>query len=423
MTKNRRSHEIKALDLLILLLTVIVDNVSSFDCSKGCDLNPEVNGKLVCGENQVTYMNYCLAFCQGVPVPTDRSDNLCDSNNITTITDVTKYDWTAFIPIDAIVKYKDQGFQLIGKLDQSSESKAYLRLEHYMNYDTIPRTIMQNKERNYQARRLTHDGYEYVTTKSNTLRSVDRNVAFEAYIPPNPIDSHRIRNLDIIGSDTRERVNPTTTFPYSTVVAINYNRGRNVAHCSGVVIATDAVLTAGHCVYDARWGWEGHSDITPALNRYLAGMVPRVFDEPYGRWNVSEITTYRQYQITGDSDYDIAVVRYFPNEKNQTVGSVVGYVGIAGVDGVDSDENLQESTITGYPADYDYEMWTTGYCTSGFYRRISSPYKVSYSCVSVWILQLPDFFCTSLIGSVHIAYYDYLGYSHRDEWGRYCWSR
>jgi V8-like Glu-specific endopeptidase len=382
MTNNRCSHGIKLFDILLSVFALMVDSVSSFDCRKGCDLNPEVNGKLVCGDNDITYMNYCLAVCQGVKVPTDRSVKLCNTNHSATILNELNYDWTAFIPIEAIVKYKDQGFQLIGKWIQSSNRIVFSRLENYSNYATIPRAKRRNDERSYQARRLTHDGYEYVTTKSN-IDQVDRNAVYDAYIPPNLIHADRIRNLDIVGRDTRTRINPTSLFPYSTVVAINYDEGREVAYCSGIVIATDAVLTAGHCVYDARRGWTGHSDITPALNHYRDETIPRVFNEPYGRWNVSVITTYRQYQITGDTNYDIAVVRYFPNEKNQTVGDVVGYVGVAGVDNVGSDANLQQSTITGYPADYAYEMWTSGKCASSFVPRRLSAYKVSYTCVSV----------------------------------------
>jgi Kazal-type serine protease inhibitor domain len=35
-----------------------------FECSEGCDLNPEVNGPLVCGADGITYFNECFAVCQ-----------------------------------------------------------------------------------------------------------------------------------------------------------------------------------------------------------------------------------------------------------------------------------------------------------------------------------------------------------------------
>jgi Kazal-type serine protease inhibitor domain len=36
----------------------------SFDCSEGCDLDPEVNGPSVCGADGITYFNECFAVCQ-----------------------------------------------------------------------------------------------------------------------------------------------------------------------------------------------------------------------------------------------------------------------------------------------------------------------------------------------------------------------
>lgn len=37
---------------------------ASYDCSKGCDLDPAINGDIVCGEYGITYPNECFAVCQ-----------------------------------------------------------------------------------------------------------------------------------------------------------------------------------------------------------------------------------------------------------------------------------------------------------------------------------------------------------------------
>lgn len=353
------------LSRFLFFALITIKNVSSFNCTKGCDLNPQVNDKLVCGKDNITYMNRCLAVCQGVEVATGKQ-GACDSDSTF---NEDQLDFSTFVGVETIDKFKKQGFKFAFKWNRSKFKKGNVRKEPVFNETNLPNTTITVK--NFQSRRLTHEGYEYVTNQTSDLPPFDKNRTYNGFKPPGIT---RNRELSIIGQDTRTRVNPTTSYPSSAVVSINYDDG-SVAYCTGTVIAPDAVLTAGHCVYDARSGWNGHSDISPALN--LLG------NEPFGRWNVSEITTYSQWQSRGDTDYDMAVVRYFPNEKNENVGSVVGYVGVAPVENIGSDANLQASTISGYPGDHDYEMWNTGKCPSGYSTRLFNEYKVFYDCDTV----------------------------------------
>jgi hypothetical protein len=37
---------------------------SCYDCNEGCDLDPAVNGNVVCGVDRIVYPNECFAVCQ-----------------------------------------------------------------------------------------------------------------------------------------------------------------------------------------------------------------------------------------------------------------------------------------------------------------------------------------------------------------------
>jgi V8-like Glu-specific endopeptidase len=343
--------------------------VLTYDCSVGCDLNIAVNGIEVCGVDDITYQNICLLVCQGIDI--QRAGN-CDINLPLYNATAFEIDTTTFVSIETIHRFKDQGYKLVRKLNKSSYVRRLSRKEPFLALGTNVTDI-----EDYQAVRLTHDNYEYVTDRINTTAPVDESKTYEPFNPTIRTN----RNLVIIGNDYRTRVVPTDVFKNSTVVSVNYPNNR-VAYCSGTVINEDAVVMAGHCVFNTRQGrWSGHSDVIPGLNGTFGN---RIFDEPFGRWNVSYITTYTQWKNRGNINYDLAVVRYFPNENNETIGSVVGYAGVASIRNVNSDRNLQQSSITGYPGDRRYRMYNTGVCRSGiFTRTFGGSYRIFYTCDTV----------------------------------------
>lgn len=229
---NSSSLQRKVLALLLLLFSLL-STVTSFDCSKGCDLDPTVNGKFVCGEDGISYMNNCLATCQGVKVITTGTSGSCILN-ITNFDD-KNVDWNAFIAIETIEKFKGDGYKFVIKWNTSMYKTGDARKESDFNYTSLSSETLPTNDN--EVSRLTHEGYEFVTiarSETNTLRAFDVIKTYNGYIPPN-IPLKRNRNLDIIGRDTRTRVSSTTVYPYSTVVAMNYDDGNDVAYCSGIV--------------------------------------------------------------------------------------------------------------------------------------------------------------------------------------------
>lgn len=59
----------------------------------------------------------------------------------------------------------------------------------------------------------------------------------------------QLSTSNIVGADNRERVTPTTSYPWSAIVKLYMTWGTDIYIGSGAMIDKNHVLTAGHCVY------------------------------------------------------------------------------------------------------------------------------------------------------------------------------
>ncbi|MBA7551790.1 hypothetical protein ES705_44339 [subsurface metagenome] len=72
---------------------------------------------------------------------------------------------------------------------------------------------------------------------------------------------------NIIGEDNRERITPTTDYPWSSIVRLYITWGADSFIGSGVLIDKNHVLTAGHCVYShSHGGWADNIKIIPGAD-------------------------------------------------------------------------------------------------------------------------------------------------------------
>lgn len=144
----------------------------------------------------------------------------------------------------------------------------------------------------------------------------------------------------VIGDDDRVRVTDTTVYPFSAIVWLElYNEfDEEIGNCTGTFIGPDAILTAGHCLYDPETGWIANIAVVPGRDEDF---------EPFG-WEWAE-----NYWVpdgwfdTGGDLYDWGIIQM----PNSNMGDTVGWLYIAELT---TDTLLAldfEPAIAGYPGD------------------------------------------------------------------------
>ncbi|WP_035745139.1 trypsin-like serine peptidase [Haematomicrobium sanguinis] len=132
----------------------------------------------------------------------------------------------------------------------------------------------------------------------------------------------------LIGPDGREQVADTRAPKYRRIGQINFTRNGSTYICTGWLISSRSVATAGHCL-------EGNvSNITfaPARNGST---------DPYGKFNATEIWVDARGLGNG-GDWGVIVL-------DQPIGDRLGWYGLAPA----SQAELQSgsATVVGYPGD------------------------------------------------------------------------
>lgn len=167
--------------------------------------------------------------------------------------------------------------------------------------------------------------------------------------PPRPHDNNNKKNAESFAPksivdplDTRVRVYPDT-FPARAVVTILFGDGYM---CSGALIDSNLVLTAGHCIHDGITpGDDGFYD--PTTYTIIPG-ADGEGNQPYGTCGATWTDTVVGWANFGYDEYDYGVI-----SLDCSIGDTVGWFGFFSR----GQKNHQPAIISGYPGDKAGDQW------------------------------------------------------------------
>jgi glutamyl endopeptidase len=153
-----------------------------------------------------------------------------------------------------------------------------------------------------------------------------------------PLATGKIGIESIIGTDTRVRITPTTSYPARAVVLITMTGGR----CTGWLYGPDIVATAGHCVHSGGPGgkWSTSVRVYPGRNGTSS---------PFGSCTARTLYSVAGWVNSSYEQYDYGAIKL-----NCTIGNTVGWFGYwwqsASLTGL-------PVLISGYPGDKPLTQW------------------------------------------------------------------
>ena len=188
----------------------------------------------------ITFQNKCIATCQGYH---NYTNGYCQVTSGKAVKDGSLF-YSSSLPVNVtdIIK-NDKGFYYIGrgkdvKFSETPKVPSLLpKYETEYEYETE----VNNTEKIHAVKVLIDGSLLIKSIELQNNHSQDEN-RFYNY-----------RNLVVIGEDSRRIVAETTSLPYARIGEFDYQKNVE-GGCTGTVVGSDYVLTAGHCVYDLKRG-------------------------------------------------------------------------------------------------------------------------------------------------------------------------
>jgi len=158
-----------------------------------------------------------------------------------------------------------------------------------------------------------------------------------------------VRAQVVIGTDQRVPIADTSVFPFSAIAFLELEDefGEVFGSCTGTFIGPDALLTAGHCLWDADFGTWGaaHVRVVPGKDGPF---------EPFGSQYASDWWVPDAYAETGDPSWDWGVIKL----PNDLLSLDTSWMSVAMADTATLEDPEFFPAIVGYPGDKaDGSMW------------------------------------------------------------------
>ena len=153
----------------------------------------------------------------------------------------------------------------------------------------------------------------------------------------------------VIGSDERSQIAETSVFPFSAIAYLELEdaSGEVFGSCTATFIGPDALLTAGHCLWDAVSGdWGAHHiRVVPGKDSGF---------EPFGSQYAEDWWVPDSYAETGMTDWDWGII----NLANDVLTLDTGWLSVSILDSESLESPGFLPTIVGYPGDKpEATMW------------------------------------------------------------------
>ncbi|MFA5552309.1 MAG: trypsin-like serine protease [Trueperaceae bacterium] len=174
-------------------------------------------------------------------------------------------------------------------------------------------------------------------------------------------------------------ISPGSSSYFSRHVKVVFQFGQGTSSCSGTMIDSFHVLTAGHCVYSyERQVWASNVVVVPALDSPS--------EPPYHSARGMELWAWSAWMYNRDFNHDVGLIRL-----NRPVGGATGWQGYGGVPDpigwgfeVPPCSNVPKASsgfnVPGYPGEYPYsglQMYnhhgTWDACTDGYIVNYYGP--------------------------------------------------
>ncbi|MBN2156738.1 MAG: trypsin-like serine protease [Candidatus Lokiarchaeota archaeon] len=155
--------------------------------------------------------------------------------------------------------------------------------------------------------------------------------------------SEALSSSSTLGPEELTLVNDTTIYPWSAVVkVISTINDTHSAWCSGTLIDSNHVLTAGHCIYDITdGGWRSDVYVIPGKN----GTGNSLMEEPFGRAYATHLRSTKGWTQNPSPKNDWALITL-----DRDIGDETGWLGVKTLP-LDHNNYTDMVYTAGYPAE------------------------------------------------------------------------